>query len=271
MSTVFDVTGHDEEAGVEAAAAAVARGELVVVPTDTVYGIGADAFDAEAVAELLAAKGRGREMPPPVLVPNPRTIDGLATAVPAYARRLVDRYWPGPLTLVLRAQGSLMWDLGDTNGTVAVRMPDLESTLTLLAETGPLAVSSANRHGQEAATTLEAAREQLGELVAVYLDGGTSPGGRPSTIVDCTKDEPEVLREGAVSWEEILGLVRGEDPADRAPGDGGDDGASGPAGAERDGGAGGPEPGEAERDDREETRRPEAHPEPNPQPGGAGA
>ena len=129
------------------------RGELVVLPTDTVYGIGADAFDPDAVRRLLAAKGRGRDMPPPVLVSAPTTLDALAVGVPSYARALIDELWPGPLTLVCRQQPSLQWDLGDTRGTVAVRMPDHAVALELLARTGPLAVSSANRTGLPAATT----------------------------------------------------------------------------------------------------------------------
>ena len=154
MPEVFDCSAADGLAlGVAAAALAVRDGQVVVLPTDTVYGIGCDAFDSSAVAAVLAAKGRGREMPPPVLVPGVRTIDGLAREVPDYARALIDRFWPGALTLVLRAQSSLQWDLGDTNGTVAVRMPDDPVALALLNEIGPMAVTSANRTGMPPATT----------------------------------------------------------------------------------------------------------------------
>ena len=134
--------------GVAKAVEAVRAGEIVVLPTDTVYGVGADAFSAEAVASLLAAKGRGREMPPPVLVPSVRTVDGLATDVPAWARDLIREFWPGPLTLVFKAQSSLMWDLGETNGTVALRMPQDDIALAVLTEVGPMAVTSANLTGQ---------------------------------------------------------------------------------------------------------------------------
>ena len=154
------------------------RGQLVVLPTDTVYGIGADAFDPDAVKRLLDAKGRGREMPPPVLVSAPTTLDALAVGVPSYARALIAELWPGPLTLVCRQQPSLQWDLGDTRGTVAVRMPDHEVALELLARTGPLAVSSANRTGRPAATDADAAEEMLGTSVAVILDAGPTPGSR---------------------------------------------------------------------------------------------
>ena len=204
MSPVIDCTTEDGLAqGVTAAAEAIRRGELVVLPTDTVYGVGADAFSAEGVAAILAAKGRGREMPPPVLIPSPRTVDGLATHVPDYARDLIKAFWPGPLTLVLHAQSSLMWDLGDTNGTVALRMPQDDTALKLLVEVGPMAVSSANLSGQPAARTILDAAAQLGSAVSVYLDAGPSAGGLASTILDCTDDAPVILRAGALSVGQI--------------------------------------------------------------------
>jgi len=211
MSPVFDCTTEEgRAAGVAEAADAVRRGEVVVLPTDTVYGVGADAFAPAAVAAVLAAKGRGREAPPPVLVPNARTVDGLATAVPGYARDLITAFWPGPLTLVLVAQSSLMWDLGDTNGTVALRMPQDETALALLEAVGPMAVTSANLTGQPPATTVVAAAAELGAAVSVYLDGGPTAGSDPSTILDCTGDAPVVLRRGAIGAErlrEVLGDV----------------------------------------------------------------
>ena len=163
MSNRFDT--HDEserEEGIAAAAVAVQQGKLVVFPTDTVYGIGADAFDPASVRRLLAAKGRGRDMPPPVLVSAPTTLDALAVGVPSYARALIDAFWPGPLTVVCRQQPSLQLDLGDTRGTVAVRMPDHEVALELLARSGPMAVSSANLTGKDAATDADQADEMLG-------------------------------------------------------------------------------------------------------------
>jgi L-threonylcarbamoyladenylate synthase len=198
-------TGTDEEreAAIEAASLAVQRGELVVLPTDTVYGVGADAFDPAAVRGLLAAKGRGREMPPPVLISAATTIDALAVRIPAYARALVEAFWPGPLTLVCHQQSSLQWDLGDTRGTVAVRMPDHEVARELLERTGPLAVSSANRTGLPAATDADQAEEMLGDEVAVIVDAGQSPGGEASTIVDVTGDQGRVLRRGALSLEQL--------------------------------------------------------------------
>lgn len=186
---------------------AVRDGKIVVLPTDTVYGVGADAFDVVAVAMVLAAKHRGREMPPPVLVPDARTVDGLALDVPMYARILMRQFWPGPLTLVLRSQPSLHWDLGETNGTVALRMPDDEVALAVLAEVGPMAVTSANVSGHPAATTGQEALDQLGGAVAVYLDDGARTGGAPSTILDCTAQEPVVLRAGALDAAQIIAVL----------------------------------------------------------------
>ena len=147
-----------------------------MLPTDTVYGVGVDAFDADGVQRLLDAKGRGRDMPPPVLISATTTLEALATELPGWARGLVEHYWPGPLTLVCRQQPSLRWDLGETRGTVAVRMPDDDGALDLLGRTGPLAVSSANVTGQPAATDADEAERMLGEAVEVVLDGGPSRG-----------------------------------------------------------------------------------------------
>jgi L-threonylcarbamoyladenylate synthase len=188
----------DLNRGIEAATTAVRSGRLVVLPTDTVYGVGADAFDPAAVRRLLRAKGRGREKPPPVLIAARTTLDALATNVPAYARDMVADLWPGPLTLVCRQQPSLTWDLGDNRSTVAIRMPDSAVAQRLVQATGPLAVSSANRTDQPAATVVEEAQDMLGESVAVYLDGGPSSGSLASTILDITGPTGRVLREGVL-------------------------------------------------------------------------
>jgi tRNA threonylcarbamoyl adenosine modification protein (Sua5/YciO/YrdC/YwlC family) len=215
MSPVYDCTTEEGRAeGVARAAEAVRGGEVVVLPTDTVYGVGADAFSPEAVASVLAAKGRGREMPPPVLVPSVRTVDGLATEVPQWARELIEAFWPGPLTLVLPAQSSLMWDLGETNGTVALRMPRDDVALALLTEVGPMAVTSANLTGQPPATTVTDAAAQLGAAAAVYLDGGPTTSDEVSTIVDCTGADPVVLREGAITWAQIQTALNPPPPDD---------------------------------------------------------
>lgn len=204
VSQRFSCTDPDElEAGLKAAVDATREGGLVVLPTDTVYGLGCDAFDPAAVRELLSVKGRGREMPPPVLVSARTTMDALAVAVPESARALAERFWPGPLTLICRQQQSLQWDLGDTRGTVALRMPDHQVALSLLARTGPLAVSSANRTGMAPATTAEEAEDMLGEAVDVYLDDGPVSGGVPSTIVDATAPALRLLRPGALTVDDL--------------------------------------------------------------------
>jgi L-threonylcarbamoyladenylate synthase len=204
VSERFSCSDPDErESGLKAAVTATREGSLVVFPTDTVYGVGADAFDPGAVGRLLAAKGRGREMPPPVLVSARSTLDALAVEVSSAARALADAFWPGALTLVLKQQPSLRWDLGDTRGTVAVRMPRHDLALDLLGRTGPLAVSSANRSGRPAPVDVDDAQAMLGESVAVYLDGGTSPGGTASTIVDTTGTAPRVLRAGLIDIDQL--------------------------------------------------------------------
>lgn len=218
MSPVVDATSPgDRDEAVTTAADAVRAGQVVVIPTDTVYGIGCDAFSAESVTAVLAAKGRGREMPPPVLVPDERTVDGLARDVPPWVRDLVARFWPGPLTLVLHAQPSLHWDLGETRGTVALRMPDDEIALAVLREVGPMAVTSANLTGEPPARTVLDAATQLGSAVAVYVDGGPRPDAEPSTIVDCTGEEPVVLRIGALPEEDVLEAFRDAQPPAAPP------------------------------------------------------
>lgn len=197
------------ESGIAAAVAAVRRGRLVVLPTDTVYGVAADAFDAEAVNRLLEAKGRGREMPPPVLISTATTLSALTTEVPAWVEGLAAHFWPGPLTVVCRQQPSLRWDLGETRGTVAVRIPDDDGALDLLGRTGPLAVSSANLSGQPAALEADEAVRMLADSVEVVLDGGRSPGGTSSTILDATSTTPRLLREGAIGRAELAEVLEG--------------------------------------------------------------
>ncbi|WP_438353398.1 L-threonylcarbamoyladenylate synthase [Microbacterium sp. CJ88] len=215
MSSLFDT--RDEAQLLPAmrqARQAIGRGDLVVLPTDTVYGVAADAFNARAVQALLDAKGRGRQSPPPVLVAGVTTLRALVAEVPEPVERLVEAFWPGGLTIVLPAQPSLSWDLGETRGTVAVRMPDHRLALELLEDTGPLAVSSANLTGQAAAVRAIDARDMLGDSVAVYLDGGPSSRGIASTIIDATSlvgaaEEPlvRVLREGAIDLSALRGVL----------------------------------------------------------------
>ncbi|HEX2416644.1 MAG TPA: L-threonylcarbamoyladenylate synthase [Micromonosporaceae bacterium] len=205
---LYDCRRLDErEQGISAAVAAVKRGDLVVLPTDTVYGIGTDAFNSYSVEALQRAKGRGREKPPPVLVGSAKALEGLVLALPAVARDLTGAFWPGALTIVVPHAPSLAWDLGDTAGTVAVRMPLHPVALEVLREAGPMAVSSANRSGKPPAGTAEAAREQLGYSVSVYLEAGESLDPVPSTIVDITEETPRVLRDGAIPFEKLRDVV----------------------------------------------------------------
>ena len=207
-------------AAVDAARRELARHQVVVMPTDTVYGIAANAFSAEAVQRLLEAKGRDRTMPPPVLIAHSGVLDGLADSVTEEARALAAAFWPGGLTLICHAQASLQWDLGETRGTVALRVPDDPVAQQLLQETGPLAVSSANRTGMTAAVTAEQAREMLGDSVRVYLEDGPrtegmDPAGADaataqpvaSTIVDCTGGVPVVVRDGRISLTRLREVV----------------------------------------------------------------
>lgn len=220
---VFDLS-TEREAALTEAAAAVAAGECIVLPTDTVYGIGADAFARDAVQRLLDAKERGRDMPPPVLIAEPSMLRAVTDEVPDAAKALADAFWPGALTLICKAQDHSGMDLGETRGTIAVRVPDEESTRDLLRRTGPLAVSSANVSGRPAATTAKEALDQLGERVAVYLDGGQAAGGVASTIVDfASTPDGVVLRDGALTLAQLRAVapqVAGrEDPAGHEPED----------------------------------------------------
>jgi L-threonylcarbamoyladenylate synthase len=225
MSVRYDCRdAQTRTAGIEAAVAAARAGELIVLPTDTVYGIGADAFTPAAVTTMLAAKGRGRNMPPPVLVGTARAAAALVEDLGAFGQDLIDEFWPGALTLVFRANPTLLWDLGETRGTVALRMPLHPVALEVLKQTGPLAVSSANRTGLPAATTVDEAKEQLGESVSVYLDGGPCADNVPSTILDLTGVIPKVLRAGAIPLDRlrtIASVIADDehyaDPADVKP------------------------------------------------------
>lgn len=219
MTSSYDLSVATELlTGMRAARGAIGRGELVVMPTDTVYGLAADAFDSSAVQALLDAKGRGRQSPPPVLVKGLDTLAALTESVPDLVRPLLDEFWPGPLTVIFRAQPSLSWDLGETRGTVALRMPSHPMALELLEETGPLAVSSANLTGRPAAATVDEARAMLADRVAVYLDAGPvgesyerRPGANTgSTIVDATGAADGVLRivrHGVLPDSEIRRVV----------------------------------------------------------------
>jgi L-threonylcarbamoyladenylate synthase len=206
--TRYDCDDAEQRAiGVREAAYAIRRGDLIVLPTDTVYGIGADAFTPSAVTKLLAAKGRGRDMPVPVLIGSRSVLQALVGELSEPARHLVEVLWPGALTIIARHTPALAWDLGDAHGTVALRMPADLLALELLKDTGPMAVSSANRSGLPPAITCENAQAQLGDAVSVYLDGGPTTSGVPSSIVDVTGDVPVLVRPGWISLERLREIV----------------------------------------------------------------
>ncbi|MBN9644943.1 L-threonylcarbamoyladenylate synthase [Corynebacterium mendelii] len=208
MSALYPCHDQDKRAlGLKAAEEAVADGRLVVMPTDTLYGLGCDAFNNEAVGKLLAAKHRGPDMPVPVLVGSWDTIRGLVREYSRPTRLLVEAFWPGGVSIVVPQAPSLPWNLGNTAGTVMLRMPLHPVAIELLRATGPMAVSSANISGQPPATTAAQAMDQLGESAAVYLDGGACPVGEPSTIVDVSGPVPAVLREGAVPASRIAEVL----------------------------------------------------------------
>lgn len=214
MADVYDCSDPSQLlSGMRTARHAIGRGELVVIPTDTVYGVGCDAFNTDAVQRLLDAKGRTRQSPPPVLIPNIATLAALAAEVPTPMQTLAEAFWPGGITIISRANPSLSWNLGETGGTVALRIPDHHIALEILQETGPLAVSSANLTGQPAARTAAEAEGMLGDSISAYLEAGALPGdGTPSTIVDATGltesgGSLKILRAGTVSREAISDLL----------------------------------------------------------------
>lgn len=215
MNLRFDcVSPSGRESGIVRAVSALADGELVVMPTDAVYGMGCDAFSPAAVRLLAITRGSTRQQPPPVFIPHARTLDGIATGIGAAARDLVAAFWPGPLTLLCRVQPSLGWDLGDTFGTVSVRMPLHPIALQVLEQAGPTAVTAAGRSGRPAPADCEAVRDLFGEQVAVYLDAGPLAGEVRSTIVDVRGERPRVLRAGAIDLAALLAVVPGLDPGE---------------------------------------------------------
>lgn len=208
MAQRVDATEPDNRSqALQIAANAVKAGRLVVLPTDTVYGIGCDAFDNRAVENLLRAKNRGPDMPVPVLVGSWTTVQGLVQHFTYAMRQMVEAFWPGGVSLVVQQAPSLPWNLGDTRGTVMLRMPMHPVAIELLQETGPMAVSSANISGQPPALNVHMAEDQLGSDVSVYMDGGEATIGEPSTIVDMSSGRPRILREGAVSAEKIADVL----------------------------------------------------------------
>ncbi len=194
---------------------ATSSGELIVVPTDTIYGIGSDPFSTFAVTRLLGAKGRDQTMPPPILGANPEELLSLAEfssdSQEKMVRALADTFWPGAMTLVVKSAIQPGWDMSAVGGSVALRVPLCDEALAVLNVTGPLAVTSANRTGMPPARSVAEAKEYFGSEVAVYVDGGPADGQAPSTIVDCTGEEPRVIRIGDIPVlrvQEVLASLR---------------------------------------------------------------
>jgi tRNA threonylcarbamoyl adenosine modification protein (Sua5/YciO/YrdC/YwlC family) len=208
-TTVETVSLDDFEDARRRAIAALRDGGLVVVPTDTVYGVVADAFQPQATQRLFAAKGQSRDVPLPVVIRTPRQVNGLVEDVPEAAERLMAAYWPGPLTLVFRTSTGLTWDLGEDHGTVALRLPSDDLLLAVVADVGPLACTGANRRGEPAPSSVSEAAAQLGAAVALYVDGGPR-AGQGSTIVDVTHDAAHVLRSGTIPDDHIRQVATGE-------------------------------------------------------------
>ncbi len=206
--------------GIAEAVNALRRGELVVLPTDTVYGLAGDAFTPAAITALNAAKGRGAQLPAPVLVGSRRAAQALVEDLGTYGADLIDEFWPGAVTLVCRANPNLVWDLGEAKGTVALRMPLHEIALEVLKETGPLAVTGAYPSGGAPAMTVDEAEDYFGDQVAVYLDGGRSHSAAGSSIVDLTGALPKLLRAGTVAEEKIrsvTGVLLKDEPEEDLP------------------------------------------------------
>lgn len=207
-------------------ASLLGEGELVVVPTDTMYAVIGDPFHPDGPDRIYAARGATRDRPLPIVVHNPRQLPAFAE-VGEQAQRLMAAFWPGALTLVCVAEESMSWDLGESEGTVAVRMPAEPLLLMVLSDTGPLACTAAATVGEEAPSTAAQAMASLGDAVALYVDGGPRPL-RPSTVVDVSRGGAEVRRLGAVSADEVFAAANAlpeeaapaEDAGDAPPGSG---------------------------------------------------
>ena len=193
----------ERDDGLARARDALRAGELVVVPTDTVYGVAADPFAVGATAKIFELKNRARSLPLPVLISRPRQAWALCDSVPPGAAELAAAFWPGALTIVMPQTPDLDWDLGDDVGTIALRMPNHTDTLELIENTGPLAVTSANLSGESTPPLIEDVRARLGDAVAIYLDDGPAKEDKGSTIVDLARRRPTILREGSISRDAI--------------------------------------------------------------------
>jgi L-threonylcarbamoyladenylate synthase len=185
------------------AAALLSSGELVAFPTDTVYGLGALAFDEHAVSRISDVKGRSGEKAIPILIGSIDQLALVSSGANSIGEELARKFWPGPLTIVLPRHPAIP-DAVTPFPTVGIRIPNFAATIELLKLTGPMAVSSANITGMGSSATARGVEAQLNGKISLILDGGVTPGGIPSTVVDCTQEEPKILREGPISLEQIL-------------------------------------------------------------------
>lgn len=181
-------------------------GGLVAFPTDTVYGVGSLAFHEKAIESIYAAKDRAIEKAIPVLIADESDLIKVAEEIPLYAMRLINRFWPGPLTVLVPKKPTLP-DLVSATPNVGVRVPDHDVARSLLRLAGPMAVTSANISGKDSPTTAQQVYAQLKGRIALIIDGGQTPGGVPSTLVDCTGDEIQILRAGPISKEDLLNTI----------------------------------------------------------------
>ncbi|MCL1838020.1 MAG: L-threonylcarbamoyladenylate synthase [Propionibacteriaceae bacterium] len=201
MPRIIDATANPQTA-ILAALNVIRDGGCVVLPTDTVYGIAANPFNPDAVQHLLDTKRRGKDMPPPILIADARTMFALAAEISQPLEAVTERFWPGGLTVIVKTHPALA-AFAPKSATIALRVPAHRFTCDLLRITGPLAVSSANISGNPPATTNAAAVAQFGEQVPLYLDFDATPGSEPSTILDMTGATPKILRSGVVSAKEL--------------------------------------------------------------------
>lgn len=204
METQLIITGHPD--CIPTALRTIRSGQLVAFPTDTVYGLAADLFNPDAIEKLYQVKEREHLKAIPVLLSSPAALDQVTLHMNQLARKLAERFWPGPLTLVVPVHPGLPENLSP-QPTVGVRMPNHPDALALLEACGPLAVTSANLSGQENTLTAGQVYAQLAGRIPLILDGGETPGGSPSTVVDCTGPEPVLLRPGPIKIEEILAAL----------------------------------------------------------------
>lgn len=201
-----EIRSAQDPQAISTAVARLQAGELVAFPTDTVYGLAASAFDSRGIDQLYAVKERDSLKAIAVLLSWPAELGLVAAAMTPIASRLAERFWPGPLTLVVPRHPGLPANIS-TTATIGVRVPDHPVALAVLRLTGPLAVTSANLSGKESASTAQEVLDQLGGRIPLILDGGRTPGGLPSTVVDCTGLAPVILRQGPVTTEELANAL----------------------------------------------------------------